>query len=1202
MLYHFYDYTLDEARRELRRTGQLVAVEPKVFQVLLYLLQHRDRVVSKEELLEQCWSETFVSEAALTRCLTKLRKVVQADRTAPPVIKTLHGQGYRFVADVTLLSPASSLEAVASSEVRDTPASTAATLAASLPSPGPASEPQARLEPLAPIREALPAAERRQLTVLFCDLVGSTALAAQLDPEDFREVTVTYQTTCAEVIHRYDGHIAQYLGDGLLVYFGYPAAHEDDAQRAIHAGLDMLSALADLNRRLGQSYGVRLQARVGIHTGLVVVGEVGGGPQHGQLALGVTPNIAAKLQAMATPESVVISDATYRLVQGYFVCQDLGEHTLPGVATPIALYQVLHASDARGRLEAAARRGLTPLVGRDIEIALLQERWVQVQQGSGQGVMLSGEAGIGKSRLVRALIEQLAETPFTRLEYRCSPYHQHTALYPAVDLLQRSLRFDSTTSADEKMTRLETLLHEHQLDLQEHLPLLASLLSLSPPADRYPPLQMSPQQQRQRTLDMLLALTLARARQQPVLFIVEDLHWIDPSTLEWLGLLIDQGPTARILTLMTCRPTFQAPWSGRAHVTSLTINRLLPQQVAQMARTIVGADVLPADLLDQIVTQTDGVPLFVEEVTKFVLASQRLHGQAEEASAHALAAITIPTTLHDLLMARLDQMGVAKGTAQLAATIGREFGFALLHAVASVEAETLRQDLRRLVDAELLYQRGVGAQATYVFKHALIQEAAYTSLLRRTRQHYHQWIAEALETQFSEVAMVQPELVAHHYTEAGLRAQALPYWQRAGQQARERSAHAEAIAHLTKGLELLTTLPDTPERARQELSLHIALGATLAVTKGYGNTEAERVYSRARELCQQLGETLQLFPVQWGLWTCYIVQAKQQLAREVGTQLLSLSQHVQDATFLLEAHMALAGSLHDLGEFTPARHHWDHSLAGYDRQQHRSHIMHFGMDLGVFSRAWMSHTLWHLGYPDQALTRSHEALALAEEHAHPFSQAIALAYAVMLHQFRREQHTVYEHADTALALCTEQGFAYYLAWVTIIQGWSLAVQGQREAGIEQMRQGLAALQSTDAKRALPYYLALLAEGYGAVGQTDEGLRVLAEAFAAVATTAERRWEAELYRLQGELLLKAEGRKRKAEETPEACFRQALEVARQQQAKSLELRAAMSLSRLWQQQGKHDAARQLLPEVYAWFSEGLDTVDLQEARALLEQLA
>ena len=638
-------------------------------------------------------------------------------------------------------------------------------------------------------------------------------------------------------------------------------------------------------------------------------------------------------------------------------------------------------------------------------------------------------------------------------------------------------------------------------------------------------------------------------------------------------------------------------------MTSLTINRLLPRQVAQMARAIGGADVLPADLLDRIVAQTDGVPLFVEEVTKFVLASQRLHGQAEEASAQALSAVTIPTTLHDLLMARLDQMGVAKGTAQLAATIGREFGFALLHAVASVEDRDFTPGSAAARRRRTALSAGCRRPG-----HLRLQACPDPGGGLYVPVAAHAPALPPMDCRGPGDTVLrgsdgQPELVAHHYTEAGLRAQALPYWQRAGQQARERSAHAEAIAHLTKGLELLTTLPDTPRAGTAGTSLCSSPWVQpWPSRKVMATRKPNAVYSRARELCQQMGETLQLFPVQWGLWTCYIVQAKQQLAREVGTQLLSLSQHVQDATFLLEAHIALAGSLHDLGEFTPARHHWDHSLACYARQQHRSHIMHFGLDLGVFSRAWMSHTLWHLGYPDQALTRSHEALALAEEHAHPFSQAIALAYAVMLHQFRREQHTVYEHAETALALCTEQGFAYYLAWVTIIQGWSLAMQGQREAGIEQMRQGLAALQSTDAKRALPYYLALLAEGYGAVGQTDEGLRVLAEAFAAVATTAERRWEAELYRLQGELLLQAAGRKQKAEQTPEACFRQALEVARQQQAKSLELRAAVSLSRLWQQQGKHDAARQLLPEVYAWFSEGLDTVDLQEARALLEQLA
>jgi len=1186
VLYSFYDYALDEACHELRRKGQLVAVEPKVFQVLRYLLQHRDRVVSKEELLEQCWPETFVSEAALTRCLTKLRKAVQADRTAPPVIKTLHGQGYRFVADVTLLSPASSPEAVAASEARDTLVSA----------------PPARLESLAPIREALPAAERRQLTVLFCDLVGSTALAAQLDPEDFRDVTVTYQTTCAEVIHRYDGHIAQYLGDGLLVYFGYPSAHEDDAQRAIYAGLDMLAALAGLNRRLGQSYDVRLQARVGIHTGLVVVGEMGGGPQHGQLALGVTPNLAAKIQAIATPESVVISGAIYGLVQGYFVCQDLGEQTLPGVATPIALYQVLQASDARGRLEAVARRGLTPLVGRDIEIALLQERWIQVQQGSGQAVLLSGEAGIGKSRLVRALIEQLAETPCTRLEYHCSPYHQHTALYPAVELLQRSLGFDSTTSADEKLTRLETLLHEHRLDLQEHVPLLASLLSLPPPAERYPPLQMSPQQQRQRTLDMLLALILAHSEQRPVLFIVEDLHWIDPSTLEWLGLLIDQGPTARILTLMTCRPTFQVPWGGRAHVTSLTLNRLLPWQVEQMARTIVGADALPADLLGQIVAQTDGVPLFVEEVTRFVLASRRLHGHAQETAASAPAGVMIPATLHDLLMARLDQMGAAKGTAQLAATIGREFGVTLLQAVASSEEETLRQDLRRLVDAELLYQRGVGAQATYVFKHALIQGAAYASLLRRTRQHYHQWIAQALETQFTEVAMVQPELLAHHYTEAGLVQEALPYWQRAGQHAAERSAHVEAIAHLNQGLRVLTTLPETRERDQQELTLRIDLGKSLIATKGWASPEAEVTYTRAWDLCQQTRDTSWVFAVLWGLSQVYIVRADSTKHREVGAQFLSLAEQRADAILLAVAHWLTGVNLFHVGEFATGLAHLEQAYARYDPQHHHTYVAQFGVDVGVFALSYISHALWGLGYPDQAVQRSREALALAQEVHHPFSIALAQDYAAMLQQFRREQHTANTHAEIAVNVCTEQGFTYYLAWATIIQGWVVAETGRREEGIAQMHQGLTTLQVTGGGLRISYYLALLAEACGNHGEPGEGLLMLADAIDHVQHTGECWWKAEIHRRKGELLLQGTGRRRQAAETPEACFQRALEVARRQQAKALELRAAMSLSRLWQQQGKHDAARQMLAEVYEWFSEGFDTVELQEAKALLEQLA
>ena len=680
-----------------------------------------------------------------------------------------------------------------------------------------------------------PEAERRQLTVLFCDLVDSTVLASQLDPEELREVVRAYQEACAKVIARFEGHIAQYLGDGLLVYFGYPLAHEDDAQRAVRAGLGIVEALGQLNTRLAQERGMHLAVRLGIHTGLVVVGEVGGGTRQEQLALGETPNLAARLQGLAASNTVVISAATWQLLGGFFACQSLGTRPIRGLAQPIEVYQVLYESTARSRLDVAGSAGLTPLVGREQEVGLLLERWEQVKDGSGQVVLLSGEAGIGKSRLVEVLKAHVATEPQAWLTpCQCSPYHQNSVLYPMIDLLERvALQFERDETPQQKLSKLEGFLVQYGLPLAEAVPLFASLLSL-PLGSSYAPLNVSPEQQKQKTLQAILTILLRRAAQQPLLFVMEDLHWVDPSTLELLSLLVDQGPTARILTLFTFRPDFTPPWTGRSHLTQLTLHRLTPRQAAEMTARVAHRKALPAEVVEQVVAKTDGVPLFVEELTKMVLESGLLQEREEHYELTGpLPPLAIPATLHDSLMARLDRLATVKGLAQLGATLGREFAYDLLQAVSPWDEATLQRGLQQLVEAEFLYQQGLPPQATYLFKHALIQDAAYQSLLRSTRQQHHQRIAQVLEARFPDICETQPELLAQHYTEAGLMAQAIPYWQQAGQRAIERSANLEAIGHLTKGLEVLTTLPDTPDRTRQELDLQTALGPALRAIKGW---------------------------------------------------------------------------------------------------------------------------------------------------------------------------------------------------------------------------------------------------------------------------------------------------------------------------------------------------------------------------------
>jgi predicted ATPase/class 3 adenylate cyclase len=1041
-----------------------------------------------------------------------------------------------------------------------------------------------------------PEAERRQLTVLFCDLVDSTTLARQLDPEDYREVVRAYQATCADVIQRFDGYIAQYLGDGLLVYFGYPHAHEDDAQRAVRAGLDILDALAPLQARLTADKGLRLAVRLGMHTGLVVVGAMGTGARQEALALGDTPNVAARLQGLAAPDTVVISDATWRLVQGYFAYDDLGPQPLKGVEIPVQAYRVLGTSGAQSRLDVVSPHGFTPLVGRETEMAVLRERWAQARDGLGQTVLLSGEAGIGKSRLVMALKEHVAGAPHTRWECRCSPYFQDSTLYPLIDLAQRALQFGRDEGPAAKLQKIAAVLGHYGLAQPETVALWAALLSV-PLTDLYPPLHLTPQRQKQQTLEAIVALLLALAAEQPVLFIVEDLHWIDPSTLEFLTLLLDQGPTGRMLTLLTCRPEFHAPWGFRTHLTPLTLHRLPRPQVSQMSVRVAGGKALPQEVMEQIVTKTDGVPLFVEELTKMVLES----GLLREREGHyelrgPLPPLAIPATLHDSLMARLDRLSTVKAVAQLGASIGRTFAYELLHAVSPLDDTSLEHGLRQLVDAELVYQRGVVPQATYTFKHALIQDAAYQSLLRSTRQQYHQRIAQVLEAQFAETIVTQPELLAQHYTAAGLHRQALPYWQRAGQRAMERSANIEASSHFTAALAALTMLPETPERTAHELTLQIALAVPLIATKGYGAPEVAHAYSRAQVLCQQVGEHALRFSALRGVWNCHLMKAELQTAYTRGEQLMRLAQQTHEAALLVEAHRALGTTLLFLGKLTAAHTHLEQGMALYNPQQHRSLALRYGADSGIVCRLYMAWVLWLLGYPDQALRHIHETLLQAQELAHSFSQAFALNHTAMIHRFRREGLLAQERAEASIAFATEQSVAQWLAQGIVLRGWALAAQGHGAEGIAQIGEGIGAWRATGAELVQPWNLAQLAEAYARAGQSTEGLHVIMEALTLMGKTEERWWEEELHRLKGELLAHTQDPRE-----AETCFHHALTVARLQQAKSLELRAATSLARLWQQQGKRIEARELLAPVYGWFTEGFDTADLQEAKALLDEL-
>ena len=1157
-------FRMDMDNACLWRDETRLVLRPKAFELLAYLVERAGDLVTKDELLTAIWPETVVSENVLTVSMSELRKTLGETAREPQFIATVHRRGYRFIAPVT---PVESLPATALAppeiEALETPQT--------------------------------PAAERRQLTVLFCDLVGSTRLSDQLDPEDLQVVLQAYHTVCAEAIERFDGYVAQYLGDGVLAYFGYPAAHEDAARRAVHAGLGVIEAMAALNARLERERGVRLAVRLGIHTGLVVVDWGREGARAERLAVGATPNLAAHLQGLAAPNTVVISAETRALIQGFFEVEILGEHDLKGVSQPTVVYRVLGDSGLQSRLEAAGTGGLTPLVGREQEIGLLMERWEQTRDGQGQVILLSGESGIGKSRLVQVFKDHVAVEPHTRWECLSSPYHQHTALYPLIDLMQRLLQWRPDVSSADKLQTLEEWLRSHRISLPATMPLLVPLFSLPLPESHYPPLYLSPQRQRQKTLEGLVSLLLAAAEQQPLLFILEDLHWTDPTTLEFISLLIEQAPTATLAVLLTYRPHFQPAWRHRSYQTEIAINRLSRRQVEQMATHVTDGKMLPEDLMRQLVDKTDGVPLYVEEMTKALLESGHLkEREGRYELTETLSSLAIPATLQDSLMARLDRLDAAKAVAQHGSVIGREFSYELLKAIAPINEITLQHELSRLVDAELLYQKGILPNATYVFKHALICDSAYASLLKSARQKHHQNIAQVLEEKFPETAENQPELLAYHYTEAGLNALAVTYWHRAGQRLIERLAPREAIVYLSKGLELLRSLPDNPTHLQQELSLLTALGPAMIATQGPAAAEVEAIYTRAHALCQQVDDRAHALPVLRGLCNFYQVRKDLRTARAFAEQLLDLGRHSSEAGHLIEAHGMLGVTLFFQGDFAQALAHFDQCLALDDAQPVLSSPSH-DPNIGYFS--YRARALWCLGYPDQALASSQEALRRAQQLSHPQPLAACQVFTALVSWLRRDPIAAQQHADAAVSVARELGFQFQVAFGLSLRGWALVMQGHVEAGMADIHEGLAALRAARASalHAMVYFI----EACASIGRVAEGMSVLTEGLALVEQNDERLLEAELYRLKGELLLQ-----QWPDNPSEAasCFRQAIVIAQNQSAKSWELRAAVSLAKLWQSQGKRQAAYDLLAPVYDWFAEGFDTPDLIDARMLLNELS
>lgn len=1012
--------------------------------------------------------------------------------------------------------------------------------------------------------------ERRQLTVLFCDLVGSTELALQLDPEDWQGVLHGYHRRAGEVIARYGGHVAQYLGDGLLAYFGWPTAYDDAAERAVHAALGLIDAAAT------DAAGPPLAVRIGIDTGPVVVSALGAEGRTEMLALGDVPNVAARLQGAAEPGTVLVTGATQRLVSGRFVVEERGASALRSAREPLALYRVLRPSGTSGRIDGRAGR-LTRFVGREVEIATLLERWERAQEGQGQNVLVCGEPGVGKSRLAYELRERLHAEPHVWLECHATPYTQATPFHPLLALASQALGFAPGDTPETRLARLEHGLRE--LASAEAVALLATVLGFPPPA----PPAMSPDLQRRMTIDLLARWILAQGESRPLVIAVEDLHWCDASSLEVLGRLVAQSATARVLVLMTARPEFVAPWAARENTATLSLARLTRRQAREMIAALGSTD-LPAATLDTLIARADGVPLFVEELARSVTGP----GAARDATA-------IPATLADSLMARLDRLATAKDVAQHAAVLGREFAYPLLAAVSDLGEDALRRSLARLVEAEILFVRGEPPDATYTFKHALVQEAAYASLLKRRRQKLHGSVVDALLAGFAARAAAEPELVARHAEAAGRIGDAIACYHRAGEAAQAHSAHEESIRHFEHAIALLVTRPAQRKRDACEAALQVALAESRAVALGYTSPQVEAAHERTRVLCEATGDTLGLGFALSRLAVFAHNCGQAERACTLAARALAIGEQVGDPELLQKAHCDLGLAEVYRGRYASSLGHLEAAL-----RLHQPGVQHARLSAtgnpGVRALSASAWDLFSLGFPDRALARAREAVIRARELRHPFSVAHALFFETVTHALRRDVTAQRDRAAEAIALSEAQGFPFWLGVGRMFHAAARVAAGERGA-VSDLRAGFALTAGTGSRGGAPAMIVLLGEAYLAAGQLGEARAAVEGGLVVSAQMGQPFFDAELHRLLGEIALAGGG---SPDEAAEA-FRRALDIARAQEAKSFELRTAISLARLWHRQGRNEDARALLAPVHAWFSEGFETRDAVAARRLLDEL-